>query len=45
MATSKEKNEFSQFSSICNDEQLIDLTGETFNNFQLLLTPSATILF
>ena len=27
---------------ICNDEQLINLTGVTFNNFQLLLKTLAT---
>ena len=36
------KKFFTGFSSICNDEQLIDLAGVTFNNFQLLLKTLTT---
>ena len=38
----KKKKYFTEFSFICNDEQLIDLAGVTFNNFQLLLKTLAT---
>ncbi|KAJ8720636.1 hypothetical protein PYW08_006101 [Mythimna loreyi] len=37
MTTSTEKSDFTGFSSIRNDEQLMDLAGVTFNNFRLLL--------
>ena len=46
VATSTKKKYFTGFSSICNDEQLIELAGVTFNNFQLLLkTHTVLIVF